>query len=95
MFPLAILVFLPGLGEILDLLKALRGDPDLGDARRFLLLPLHSSLSSQDQQLVFKRPPPGLRRARRCSSTGTASSSMRSNTSARSRRSRSVPVWRG
>ncbi|RLN74304.1 hypothetical protein BBJ28_00005635 [Nothophytophthora sp. Chile5] len=56
----SVLVFLPGLQEIttlLDLLagtRALRRDPQ---GREFELLPLHSSLSAQEQQRIFQRRP--------------------------------------
>jgi ATP-dependent RNA helicase DHX29 len=53
----AILVFLPGLGEIRGLLERLQGGRLFRDERRFWLLPLHSALSSAEQQRVFQRPP--------------------------------------
>jgi HrpA-like RNA helicase len=57
----AILVFLPGLKEIMTVHELLLRDPAFSgaDARRWLL-PLHSSLSSQEQKLVFRRPPAGV-----------------------------------
>jgi ATP-dependent RNA helicase DHX29 len=56
----SVLVFLPGLQEItmlLDLLggsRLLRRDPH---GREFEFLPLHSSLSAQDQQRIFRQRP--------------------------------------
>ncbi|KAG7394293.1 hypothetical protein PHYBOEH_005405 [Phytophthora boehmeriae] len=56
----SVLVFLPGLQEIttlLDLLEGsrlLRHDPH---GREFELLPLHSSLSAQEQQRIFRQRP--------------------------------------
>ena len=48
-------VFLPGLAEIMTLHDQLLGHRTLGRrAGRFLLVPLHSSLSSEEQQLVFR-----------------------------------------
>ena len=51
----AILVFLPGHDDIMRLLNALSRHSDYGNARRFTLLPLHSSISSAEQQRVFVR----------------------------------------
>lgn len=53
----AILVFLPGLGEIRGLLERLQAGRLFRDERRFWLLPLHSALSSAEQQRVFQKPP--------------------------------------
>lgn len=58
----AILVFLPGLGEIRGLLERLRGGRFFRDERQFWVLPLHSALSSAEQQKVFQRPPRGARK---------------------------------
>ena len=33
-----------------------------GDARRYLVLPLHSGVPPQQQRLVFRRPPNGARK---------------------------------
>ena len=53
----AILVFMPGMGEIQDLYERLEGSA----ARSGLLpLPLHSSLSTEDQVAVFRHPPGNL-----------------------------------
>ena len=51
-----ILIFLPGVGEIDQTLRALRNIPNLH------ALPLHASLQSSEQRLVFKKPPSGLRK---------------------------------
>ncbi|XP_030381421.1 putative ATP-dependent RNA helicase DHX57 [Scaptodrosophila lebanonensis] len=58
-----ILVFLPGLQEIQTVYDALL-DSSLFSPRtgKFVLVPLHSALSSEDQSLVFKRAPPGKRK---------------------------------
>jgi HrpA-like RNA helicase len=57
----AILIFLPGMAEIRTLHDRLRAN--LKDAEsRFLLIPLHSTLSSEEQKLTFNRPPPGVRK---------------------------------
>ena len=50
----AILVFLPGKGEIQSLSKILREDSSLGDKKKCSILQLHSSLSSSDQWLAFQ-----------------------------------------
>ncbi|KAF2159479.1 hypothetical protein M409DRAFT_30100 [Zasmidium cellare ATCC 36951] len=51
-----ILIFLPGVAEIDQTLRALRNVPKLH------ALPLHASLQSSEQRRVFPRPPPGLRK---------------------------------
>jgi ATP-dependent RNA helicase DHX29 len=58
----AVLVFLPGLGEIRGVLERLRGGRFFRDEQRYWLLPLHSALSSAEQQKVFQRPPHGARK---------------------------------
>jgi len=66
----AILVFLPGLAEITKLVTALQGngkfsDASAGNASATLqarVLPLHSSLTSAEQQMIFDVPPPGIRK---------------------------------
>ena len=52
----AILVFMPGIMEIQKLSDRLRANPDL------YIVPLHSSLSSQDQKKIFSSPPRGQRK---------------------------------
>lgn len=59
----SILVFLPGLGEIQELYDLL--DVRVTDAalkRTLVVLPLHSSLNSDDQQRVFRLPERGMRK---------------------------------
>ncbi|GAB5032483.1 atp-dependent rna helicase dhx29 [Nannochloropsis oceanica] len=58
----AILVFLPGLGEIRGILERLRGGRFFRDEHQYWLLPLHSALSSAEQQKVFQHPPHGSRK---------------------------------
>jgi HrpA-like RNA helicase len=61
----AILVFLPGAGEILDAIQQFRTSVARQhgrDLRKFLLLPLHSALSTAEQQKVFMPPQPGVRK---------------------------------
>ena len=54
----SILVFLPGMKEILQVMELLRSDERA--ARRLLVLPLHSSVAIDQQQRVFDRAPPGI-----------------------------------
>jgi len=59
----SILVFLPGMQEIMTLYDQLNSHPRLGGkAGKFQLVPLHSSLSSEEQQLVFSKPKGGQRK---------------------------------
>lgn len=51
-----ILIFLPGVAEIDQTLRALRNVPNLH------ALPLHASLQSSEQRRVFPKPPHGLRK---------------------------------
>ena len=51
-----ILIFLPGVAEIDQTLRALRNVPGLW------ALPLHASLQSSEQRLVFKKAPSGMRK---------------------------------
>ena len=58
-----ILVFLPGMQEIMTLYEQLVSHPRLGNkSGKFVLVPLHSSLSSEEQQLVFSKPGQGKRK---------------------------------
>ncbi|KAJ1649883.1 hypothetical protein IWQ61_009165 [Dispira simplex] len=50
----AILVFLPGIAQIRTLYDILLASSWFGDRRRFRIFPLHSSLSSEEQQAVFQ-----------------------------------------
>jgi ATP-dependent RNA helicase DHX57 len=55
----SILVFLPGLAEIMNLHEQLSNHPTFGSrAGRFKLLPLHSSLTSEEQAAIFQKPKP-------------------------------------
>ncbi|KEG10709.1 putative RNA helicase [Trypanosoma grayi] len=56
----AILVFLPGMAEIVRCMEQLRSNPKL--AQSCLIYNLHSSLGSSEQQGVFRRPPKGKRK---------------------------------
>ena len=58
----SILVFLPGWEDICKLIDMAADHPVLGVARKFLCLPLHGSISSQQQRLIFARPAAGQRK---------------------------------
>lgn len=59
----SILVFLPGFQEIQSVHDALLDSSIFSPrAGKFVLVPLHSALSSEDQAMVFKRAPPGKRK---------------------------------
>ena len=59
----SILVFLPGMQEIMTLYDQLNSHPRLGSkSGKFLLIPLHSTLSSEEQALVFSKPKSGVRK---------------------------------
>lgn len=58
----AILVFVPGLSDIRDVIDAIRSAPEIGRRDGFLILPLHSSLSTAEQARVFTVPPAGVRK---------------------------------
>ena len=73
----AILVFLPGMAEITELHDLLSNDADGRAAQigvKVRVLALHSELSSDDQRLVFERPPPGV--VKICISTNIAEMSL-------------------
>ena len=55
----AVLVFVPGIAEIREIIELLS---DSLDPRTTRVLPLHSSLSTVEQQRVFDIPPPGVRK---------------------------------
>jgi ATP-dependent RNA helicase DHX29 len=57
----AVLVFLPGIAEIRQLNDVLGGHPSFNN-RQWLIYPLHSTISSEDQQAAFLIPPPGVRK---------------------------------
>ena len=59
----AVLIFLPGVGEVSSLIDRLRANPAFAprlDKHR--VLPLHSALSPQEQRECFKVPPRGVRK---------------------------------
>ncbi|KAK7140601.1 hypothetical protein R3I94_013020 [Phoxinus phoxinus] len=60
--PGAVLVFLPGLAEIKQLYEQLQSNRMFNNRRtnRCVVYPLHSSLSNEEQQAVFTRPPEGV-----------------------------------
>jgi ATP-dependent RNA helicase DHX29 len=59
-FSNAVLVFLPGIAEIRQVNDLLGGHPSFN--RQWLIYPLHSTISSEDQQAAFLMPPPGVRK---------------------------------
>lgn len=56
----SVLIFLPGWEDITRLRERLQASPLFGDAYRFLLLPLHSLVPSNEQRKVFQSPPSGV-----------------------------------
>ncbi|KAK3581847.1 hypothetical protein CHS0354_009735 [Potamilus streckersoni] len=61
----AILIFLPGYAEIQTLYDMLQANKNFGFHRnkaKYRIIPLHSTLSSQEQHAVFARPPEGMRK---------------------------------
>lgn len=56
----AILVFLPGIGEIRQLNDMLVGHPVFSS--NWFVYPLHSTIASEDQEAAFLVPPPGTRK---------------------------------
>ncbi|CAN4113942.1 unnamed protein product [Withania somnifera] len=58
----AILVFLSGWDEISMLLDKIKANNFLGDTRKFLVLPLHSSMPTINQREIFDRPPANTRK---------------------------------
>ncbi len=60
MFSKAILVFLPGIGEIRQLNDMLVGHPTF--SYNWYIYPLHSTIASEDQEAAFLVPPPGTRK---------------------------------
>ncbi|XP_055026440.2 putative ATP-dependent RNA helicase DHX57 [Misgurnus anguillicaudatus] len=60
--PGAVLVFLPGLSEIKQLYEQLQSNRMFNNRRanRCVVYPLHSSLTNEEQQAVFIRPPEGV-----------------------------------
>ncbi|KAL5960702.1 ATP-dependent RNA helicase A [Taenia solium] len=58
----AVLVFLPGWNTISILRKYLQTHPRFSNPNEFLILPLHSQVPREDQRLVFRPAPPGVRK---------------------------------
>ncbi|KAI8139726.1 P-loop containing nucleoside triphosphate hydrolase protein [Fennellomyces sp. T-0311] len=58
----AVLVFLPGMPEIRRLYDLVSAHHILGDSKKFLLIALHSTLSSEHQEKAFDVPPEGIRK---------------------------------
>ncbi|KAL0075665.1 P-loop containing nucleoside triphosphate hydrolase protein [Phycomyces blakesleeanus] len=58
----AILVFLPGMPEIRKVYDLVSSHSQLGDPQKFLLIALHSALSSEHQERAFDIPPDGIRK---------------------------------
>lgn len=58
----SILIFLPGIAEIQKLYSQLQSHPKFSNSRKFIILPLHSILSTNNQRLVFEVPPKGVRK---------------------------------
>jgi ATP-dependent RNA helicase DHX29 len=58
----AVLIFMPGLAEIRRLGDLLSEHPSFGDESWFRVYPLHSMLSSDDQNAVFDTPPARMRK---------------------------------
>lgn len=65
----AVLIFMPGLGEIRRLNDMLSEHALFGSSSEFRLYPLHSTLSSENQGAVFDIPPPGVRKIVICTLT--------------------------
>ena len=57
-----ILIFLPGWYEISYLHQLFESTPPFSDRSKFLVLPLHSGVSSKDQRRVMQPPPKGVRK---------------------------------
>lgn len=58
----SVLVFLPGFGEIRSLTERLGANRALGNKALFDIIPLHSTLSPQDQRRAFLKPRAGCRK---------------------------------
>lgn len=66
----AVLVFMPGMGEIRRLNDLLNEHAQFGADDGFKIYPLHSTLSSENQGAVFDIPPVGVRKIVICTSNG-------------------------
>lgn len=58
----AILIFMPGMGEIRRLNDLLADHKYFGSEDDFIIYPLHSTVSSESQSAVFDIPPYGVRK---------------------------------
>ena len=58
----AVLVFMPGMGEIRRLHEVLMDHRDFASEQRFRIYPLHSTIASDQQAAAFDIPPPGIRK---------------------------------
>jgi len=58
----AILIFLQGIGEIRAVMERLSGSRYFGNGDKFEVIPMHSTLSSNDQRRAFKPSPKGRRK---------------------------------
>ncbi|KAF9044866.1 P-loop containing nucleoside triphosphate hydrolase protein [Hymenopellis radicata] len=61
-FSSAILIFMPGIGEIRRLHDILAEHVAFSQEEEFRVYPLHSTLSNENQGAVFDIPPPGVRK---------------------------------
>ena len=61
-FSSAILIFMPGMGEIRRMHEVLIEHNQFGSEDLFRLYPLHSTIASDQQAAVFDIPPPGVRK---------------------------------
>lgn len=62
LFSSAVLIFMPGLAEIRRMTDLLSDHPSFGQDSLFRVYPLHSTLSSENQNAVFDVPPAGMRK---------------------------------
>ncbi|PRQ37751.1 putative RNA helicase [Rosa chinensis] len=60
--PGAVLVFMTGWEDISCLRDQLKAHPLLGDPNRVLLITCHGSMTTSEQNLIFARPPPNVRK---------------------------------
>jgi len=58
----SVLIFLAGWDDITTLTEELESHPRFGNQNSFSIMPLHSGITSKNQKLVFKNPPPGVRK---------------------------------
>ncbi|KAG1716543.1 hypothetical protein ID866_595 [Astraeus odoratus] len=61
-YSVAILIFLPGLAEIRRLIELLSEHTSFSDEEWFRIYPLHSTISTENQNAVFDTPPRGVRK---------------------------------